>query len=234
MSSKERTVERRAFPLAELRVEEREGNPPRVVGHAAVFGRRSLPLAESGGDMLVEEIAPGAFAKTLREADVRALINHDPNLILGRTRAGTLRLAEDDRGLAVSIDLPDTQAARDLVVSMRRGDISQMSFAFAPVRQRWTKEPAGDKTLHVRLLQEVRLFDVSIVTFPAYEDTDAQVRALQAAEGVPGDLAAVLAATARAALWGRLCEAAGVPDRPALERQLAFARELREQLRAGA
>jgi len=233
MGSKERTIERRAFPLAELRMEEREGNAPRIVGHAAVFGRRSLPLGESGGDVVVEEIAPGAFTKTLREADVRALINHDPNLVLGRTKAGTLRLAEDDHGLAVSIDLPDTQAARDLVVSMRRGDISQMSFAFAPVRQRWTKETAGDKTVHVRLLQEVRLFDVSVVTFPAYEETDAQLRALQAAEGVPSGVAAVLSATERAALWGRLCEAAGVPDRVALERQLAFARELREHLRAG-
>ncbi len=233
MAGKERTIERRAFPLAELRMEDRDGNPPRIVGHAAVFGRRSLPLGESGADVIVEEIAPGAFTKTLREADVRALINHDPNLVLGRTKAGTLRLAEDDRGLAVSIDPPDTQAARDLVVSMRRGDISQMSFAFAPVRQQWAKETAGGKTVHIRLLQEVRLYDVSVVTFPAYEDTDAQLRALQAAEGVPAELAPALAAVARAEMWRRLCRAAGVADRDALDRLLVSTREVRKHLRAG-
>ncbi len=178
-------IEYRTYPLAELRVEQLEGQQPRIVGHAAVFDRRSEVLMQIGSERLVEEIAPGAFAKTIREADIRALINHDPNLVLGRNRAGTLSLAEDDRGLAVTIEPPDTQAARDLIALMRRGDVNQMSFAFQPVKQVWAEEvdEATGMTTHVRRLQEVRLFDVSIVTFPAYPDTDAQVRALAISAG---------------------------------------------------
>lgn len=179
-------IEYRTYPLAELRVEEPDGQrPPRIVGHAAVFDRRSEPLMQLGNEVLVEEIAPGAFTKTIREADIRALINHDPNLVLGRNRAGTLSLAEDDRGLAVTIEPPDTQAARDLIALMRRGDVNQMSFAFQPIKQSWVREDdeARGVTTHVRRLHEVRLFDVSVVTFPAYPDTDAQARALALSAG---------------------------------------------------
>ncbi len=178
-------IEYRTYPLAELRVEEPDGQRPRIVGHAAIFNRRSEVLMQIGSERLVEEVAPGAFTKTLREADIRALVNHDPNLVLGRNRSGTLSLAEDERGLAVTIEPPDTQAARDLIALMRRGDVNQMSFAFQSVKESWSREDdeATGITTHVRRLREARLYDVSVVTFPAYPDTDAQVRALAMSAG---------------------------------------------------
>lgn len=160
-----RKIERRAFHI-ELRVKQEADKPPMIAGHAALFNTLSEDL---GG--FRETIMPGAFAKTLQEADVRALLNHDPNMLLGRTKSGTLRLAEDEQGLAFEIDPPETGYANDLLTSMRRGDLDQMSFGFQVVKDRWI---AGDEP--VRELVEVRLFDVSPVTFPAYPQTDASVR----------------------------------------------------------
>lgn len=166
-------TERRVFELSDLRVEHRaEGDgPSRLAGHAAVFDALSLDL---GG--FRERIAPGAFAASIAEDDIRALFNHDPNLVLGRNAAGTLRLAEDDAGLAIGIDLPGTQFARDLAVSIERRDITQMSFAFRTVSDEWQMidgEP-------IRTLLAVQLFDVSPVTFPAYPQTDVAVRSMEA------------------------------------------------------
>lgn len=164
-----RNVEYRAFPLAGVEIREEGGEPPKIVGHAAVFDTLSVDLG-----WFREKVARGAFAKTIREADVRALLNHDPNYVLGRNKAGTLRLAEDERGLAVEIIPPNTQWARDLLESMRRGDVDQMSFGFRAIKEEWE----GDANNPVRVLKEVELFDVSIVTFPAYPATDAHVRSL--------------------------------------------------------
>lgn len=167
-------IERRAWPM-EVRVEGDGEEPPRIVGYAAMFDKESTPLVFDGVKF-VEKIAAGAFAKTIAEADVRALINHDPSQVLGRTRAGTLRLAEDERGLKVEIDPPDTQLARDLLVSMRRGDVNQMSFGFQVVKDDYLDEGAKKK---IRLLREVKLFDVSVVTFPAYPQTRVVVRMVE-------------------------------------------------------
>ncbi|OAN53963.1 hypothetical protein A6A04_13420 [Paramagnetospirillum marisnigri] len=125
-----------------------------------------------------EQIAPGAFADAVKTDDVRALFNHDSNFILGRTVAKTLRLSEDARGLAVEIDPPDTQFARDLMVSMERGDVTQMSFGFSvrPGGQDWAKDDEGRT---IRTLKKLRLFDVSPVVFPAYPQTDIAVRELR-------------------------------------------------------
>jgi HK97 family phage prohead protease len=166
-------LERRALPLSELRViaaeEEEAGGRPRIRGHAAVF---NSPSEDLGG--FIEVIHPGAFKKTIQEADVRALQNHDPNRVLGRRRAGTLSLEEDDRGLRFEIDPPAATWAEDLIVSMDRGDVDQCSFGFEPVRQEWETLEGGGLRRH---LWEVRLFDVSVVTFPAYPETSAEVRA---------------------------------------------------------
>ncbi len=143
-----------------------------MFGHAAVFDKFSEPM----WGLLVEKIAPGAFQRAIDEdQDVRALINHDENLLLGRIKSGTLRLAEDDEGLAVEIDLPDTSFARDLKETIRRGDMDQMSFAFVPTHEEW-EEGAGPNGEDVRTLLDVDLYDVSPVTFPAYPDTDAALR----------------------------------------------------------
>jgi HK97 family phage prohead protease len=139
---------------------------PLIGGHGAVFNVLSEDL---GG--FRERIQPGAFKRTLQQgADVRALLNHDPNFVLGRTRSGTLRLLEDKLGLAYEVTPPDTQWARDLMVSMRRGDISQSSFQFRAIKDRWSQE---NGTL-VRDVLEAQLFDVSVVTFPAYLAADSQ------------------------------------------------------------
>jgi HK97 family phage prohead protease len=164
----------RALPLSELRVARADGEPIRVRGYAAVFGQLSEDL---GG--FREQIQAGAFSDRLSD-DVRALVNHDPNQVLGRTAAKTLTLSEDLRGLAVEITLPDTQIARDLSVSMERGDVTQMSFAFTVGRedQAWQRDGAGP---WVRTIKKVsRLYDVSVVTYPAYPQAEAALRSLEA------------------------------------------------------
>lgn len=166
-------IERRAV-LTELRIDAAEGKRPVIRGHAAVFDKKSDDL---GG--FREVVKPGAFAKTLADgADVRALWNHDPNFVLGRTKSGTLRLAEDKRGLAVEVDPPDTQWANDLIETIRRGDVDQMSFAFRAVKQTW--DDSNPKDI-LRELDEVQLFDVSPVTYPAYPQTSVSVREHMAA-----------------------------------------------------
>ncbi len=128
-------IERRTFGNVEMRA---AGEARKIEGYAAVFNSP----ADIGG-MFRELVAPGAFAKAIARDDVRGLINHDDNLVLGRNKAGTLRLAEDSTGLQFEIDPPDTQYARDLLVSLERGDVSQMSFAFQPEEELWdfTEEP---------------------------------------------------------------------------------------------
>lgn len=161
--------EYRAFSLAEVEVRGEADGRPKLVGHAAIFNTLSVNLG-----FYREKIAPGAFTKTIKEADIRALWNHDPNYVLGRTKSGTLKLAEDDKGLAIEIIPPDTQWARDLMETIRRGDVDQMSFGFRAIKEDWE----GDINELVRVLKEVELLDVSPVTFPAYPATDIQVRSL--------------------------------------------------------
>jgi len=116
-----------------------------------------------------ERIAEGAATKTLKEkADVRSLLNHDPNLVLGRTKAGTLELAEEKDGLR-SITIPNMEIshAADTVRMVERGDIDQMSFAFRVVKEQWTFLDDDAEGLDQREIQELELFDTSPVTFPA-------------------------------------------------------------------
>jgi len=152
--------------------------PPMLVGYAARFNEWSEDLG-----WFRERIRPGAFKKALMSSDVRALYNHDSNqLPLGRTPK-TLRIEEDSKGLKVEIDLPDTQTARDLMTSIKRGDISQMSFGFAVA-------DAGDEWLEKdgeikRTITEVKeLFDVSPVVFPAYKSTRISVRTAEKVEEI--------------------------------------------------
>lgn len=141
----------------------------RVVGHAAVFNSLSEDL---GG--FREIIRPGAFANVVK-SDVRCLFNHDPSLILGRTAAGTLRLAEDRSGLAIECELPQTSYARNLQLSMQRGDVSGMSFSFTVAKDVWSEQLGGVLLREVLLFDQV--YDVGPVTFPAYPATDAGLRA---------------------------------------------------------
>lgn len=142
----------------------------KIVGYAAKFMTRSQDL---GG--FVEQIEHSAFQRSLDEnADVRALIDHNPSLILGRTLSGTLKLSTDSTGLLVEITPPDTSYSRDLMVSLERGDITQMSFAFVTKKDNWEKDGA----VNLRTLLDVDLHDVSAVTYPAYLDTEVGLRSL--------------------------------------------------------
>ena len=165
-------IERRTTTV-ELRVENSEEKSSRIMGHAALFNTLSEDL---GG--FREQIAPGAFTEAIMKDDVRALWNHNPDHVLGRNTSGTLVLSEDERGLAIEIIPPDTQFARDLAVSIARGDISQMSFAFSVKQdgQEWKKDDEG---VTIRTLTGLRLYDVSPVTYPAYSQTDVAVRSME-------------------------------------------------------
>lgn len=168
-------MEVRTLPLEELRIKNLE-EKRYIEGHAAVFDSWSETLG--GIFPFKEKVRKGAFSQTIEKDDIRALFNHDPNYVLGRNKAGTLELKEDETGLYVRIIPPDTQAARDLITSIERGDINQMSFGFTVEEEKWDTVEGID----VRELRKVKLFDVSPVTFPAYPSTDVGVRAMESYE----------------------------------------------------
>lgn len=168
--------ELRMLPMRELRVDSSDvGNE--IVGHAAVFDSWSETLG--GFFPFKEKVRKGAFVKSIIEDDIRALFNHDPNYVLGRNKVGTLSLEEDDIGLRVRIIPPDTSWAKDLLISIKRGDISQMSIGFLVEEDKWSTDGGID----TRELIRVKLFDVSTVTFPAYVQTDVGVRAMDEYRG---------------------------------------------------
>jgi hypothetical protein len=147
--------------------------PARLEGYAARFNKVTQIGPDSWG--FREQVAPGAFAASLADDDIRALFNHDANQVLGRTAAGTLALREDAEGLRVVIDPPDTAAARDVVTLVERGDVSGMSFTFEVQSEKWD-EPQERGALPLRTLLEVRVADVGPVTFPAYPTTSIAAR----------------------------------------------------------
>ncbi|MCW7552142.1 HK97 family phage prohead protease [Endozoicomonas gorgoniicola] len=162
--------ENRESRLGTIELRDDDGEQ-RISGYAAMFNSLSENL---GG--FREQIAPGAFDQVMQD-DVRALFNHEPHLILGRTTADTLQLSLDDTGLRYRIDPPDTQYARDLIKSIERGDVTQSSFAF------WVEDDSWDEDKDGRVIRTVkkfrRLYDISPVTYPAYPDTSVAARSCQ-------------------------------------------------------
>lgn len=155
-SSKERET-RTAHGTIEVR---EEGDGMVFEGYAAVFDSPSQPLP------FIEKIERGAFSRSLRSRnDIKLLWNHDTSQVLGSTRAKTLTLTEDDRGLRVSGILPNTTAGRDAAELLRRGDVDAMSFGFTVIKDSWSSDGSE------RTLKSVRLHEVSIVAFPAYTGT---------------------------------------------------------------
>jgi HK97 family phage prohead protease len=165
------TVERRVNTVEfDVRNGEASSDGMSFTGYAAVFNSPSEPLP------FTEVIKEGAFKRSLKSRnEIKLFMNHNTDVVLGSTRAGTLKLSEDSRGLLAQAELPDTSAGRDLSVLMKRGDVSSMSFGFSvpPKGDAWSSDGA------TRELHQVRLHEVSIVTgFPAYEATTASVRSL--------------------------------------------------------
>ena len=144
-----------------------------VEGYFAVFG--CIYEIWKGA---TEEIAPGAFTETLKDADVRALINHDTSLVLGRTKAGTLELKQDDHGLWGRIQInPNDQDAMNLYERVKRGDVDQCSFGFEIIKEE--TDFREDGSIHWTI-REVKLWEVSVCTFPAYEETEVSARTTDA------------------------------------------------------
>jgi HK97 family phage prohead protease len=169
-----------AFTNLELRAMEDGEDDWTVRGYAAVFDSPSEPLP------FTEYVKRGAFKKTIKDrSDVRLLIDHT-GVPLARTKSGTLTLTEDDRGLFMEARLdPANPDAVKIRSALKRGDLSQMSFAFQTVKDSWN----SDRT--VRELKEVRLHDVSIVTYPAYEETTAEMRNNQTTDTSVGTVAPI-------------------------------------------
>lgn len=160
--------ETRTFQITQFnRRDATDEQPAQIKGYASVF---NSPTIIAG--CWKEQIESGAFSKTLNEDDIRALFNHNWDNVLGRNKAGTLMLNEDEHGLAFDVDLPQTTVAKDLSISMDRGDINQCSFGFIPTIDEWDY---SDPDMPVRTIKEVQLFEISIVPLPAYDDTEASL-----------------------------------------------------------
>jgi HK97 family phage prohead protease len=169
-------------PLAESRLveaptlaPETADGPRSIRGVALRYGSLSLPMVDHKGREFRERFAPGAFSKALGSADVRALVNHDRNLILGRTKSGTLRLLDEDDALRFELDPPKSGLAQHYLEAVERGDITGVSFRFYALKDRWT--PEGNA--YLREVNEADIDDISIVTYPAYPDTEAATRSLE-------------------------------------------------------
>ncbi len=167
----ERTTRQTRTVGTRFEVREAEGGNPHISGYFSVFDS-NYEIAPG----MSESIAPGAFSRTLGN-DIRALVNHDTTLVLGRNTAGTLELKEDSHGLWGDIQInPNDQDAMNLYERVRRGDVDQCSFGFEIVSEE--TEFRDDGSIHWRIT-EVNLFEVSVCTFPAYEATSVSAREAQ-------------------------------------------------------
>ena len=171
-----RMMERRFIRGAEIRTK----GDGHIEGHAAVFDQEYV-LWDSPSYRVVETVKPGAFKRALKEKqDVRALFNHDPNHLLGRTSSKTLSLEEDKSGLYFDCEPPDTQLGRDIRTLVDRGDLNGCSFAFSVSKEVVTEEKNGEQVIRRREIHEVDpLYDVGPVTYPAYEGTDVNARSIE-------------------------------------------------------
>ena len=163
---KNKNIEKRAATVEAAQEESRM-----ISGYAAVFDSDSEDL---GG--FTERIERGAFAEAINVSDVRALFNHDNNMILARTESGTLRIYEDERGLKYEFEAPNTNVGNDVLEMIKRGDISQSSFGFTVEQDSWAKR---DGTTYRTIKKVKQLYDVSPVTFPAYPEASVAVRKLE-------------------------------------------------------
>lgn len=166
-------LERRFFPF-EVRVS--DGDTPKIEGTGVVYNQLSNVMY----GMFREQIAPGAFSESIATRDIRTLWNHNTDYPLGRTGNGTVRISEDEDGIHFSNDPPSTSWGSDAVQSIRRRDVSQMSFGFVTIEDSWSY---GTDNQLIRTVTKGELWEMSPVTFPAYPQTDVAVRSLEARKG---------------------------------------------------
>ncbi len=204
------TDERRGVVEA-VEMRAKEDGAATISGYAAMFNKETVIGGMWG---FREQIAPGAFDSALKEDDVRALFNHDPNQLLGRTTNDTLKLSVDKKGLRYHVELPDTAVARDVRTLIQRGDVTGSSFGFTVTDDSWDESDVKKGKLPLRTIRSVSLFDVSPVTYPAYPQTSvtARSKAQAVAEQAQGAAAAAEAAKtpdikAREAARAQLTEA---------------------------
>tara|TARA_R110000751_G_scaffold46775_4_gene104970 strand:- start:1220 stop:1873 length:654 start_codon:yes stop_codon:yes gene_type:complete len=164
-------MEKRIFNV-ESRVEQNDDGKDVVIGHAAIYDSRSEFMG------FYEYIAPGTFTNELiKNSDIRALINHDPNLVLARSKfgEGTLKLLTDEKGLAFEYELPETSYGKDLGINLKNGNINQSSFAFTIPKggDEWSTDDEGND---IRTINEIdKLFDISSVTYAAYSQAESDL-----------------------------------------------------------
>lgn len=170
--------ERRFLPAEEVRFQVGEEDRPKIWGYAIVFNKWSEIISENG-IRFRERITPDSVRDALADgADIRALVNHDPDKLLARTRSGTLTYRIDEVGVYVEIDPPNTSYARDALESIRRGDMSGASFSYRTAKGGDAWDLGGDVPARtVNRIESIREF--STVAFPAYPDTEVAVRSLQ-------------------------------------------------------
>jgi HK97 family phage prohead protease len=166
-------IERRIISLEDVELRVTDDDNPKITGYAAKFGKWSLDL---GG--FREKIRAGAFDEALENSDVRALKNHDPNLLLGRTTSKTLNLKTNSVGLRMEIDPPNTSTGKDVIEEIRRKDITGCSFSFTTAEDDWKYYEDG--RVERTIIKVGELFDVGPVTYPAYPDTTVAARSMDA------------------------------------------------------
>lgn len=178
MATQTNDIEKRVFGT-QFRQEvtaDAAGTGRTVEGYAAVF---SSPTTI---DWFTEVIEPGAFDEALSRSDCRALFNHKDSYLLARQSSGTLQLSIDERGLRYTFESPNTTMGNDILEMITRGDLKESSFAFTVAEQEWAeeKDDAGNWTYTRKIKKVDRLYDVSPVTYPAYQDTSVAARSLKA------------------------------------------------------
>lgn len=166
----------RRYLKTELRTVNDDEGKMIVEGYAARFNVPSEPMGWDGS--IREYIAPGAFRDSISQDDQYIHWNHNTDIVLGSTKSGTLTLSEDNNGLKMRAELPDTSWGKDTYELVKRGDVSQMSFGFQARKQEWDETDAKNIK---RTLVDVRLFEVSIVPYPAYTQTNVEARTIDEA-----------------------------------------------------
>lgn len=173
MKKKDFLYESRAcFEPEGVEIRKADDGKSTIAGYAVVFEKLSQPIA----GLFREKVRAGAFTDALKKNNIRALWNHNSDLVLGSTKAGTLRLSEDEKGLRFEVDAPDTTAGRDALTTIARGDVDGMSFGFNVRKQEWDE---SDPKNVVRTLVDVDLREISPTPFPAYLSTKVAVRSVE-------------------------------------------------------